>query len=62
MDIALFRRNATIAPVANIHIYNQPCITLGSKPALNAGDDRLVKKVLAKEAAFNLSRQPGQAR
>lgn len=51
-----FHRNATIGPVENIHIYNLLCATLGLKPAPNDGDDRLVKRVLTKEATLNLSR------
>ena len=43
-----FRRNTTLAPVENIHIYNLLCATLGLKPAPNDGDKRLVRKVLAK--------------
>lgn len=45
-----FRRHTTIAPVENIHIYNLLCTTLGLQPAPNDGDDRLVKKILVKEA------------
>lgn len=43
-----FQRGKTIAPVENIHVYNLLCATLGLQPAPNDGDDRLVKKVLAK--------------
>ena len=43
-----FRHGETLAPVENVHIYNLLCATLGLKPAPNDGDDRLVKKVLAK--------------
>lgn len=43
-----FQRSKTIAPVENIHVYNLLCATLGLKPAPNDGDNRLVKKVLAK--------------
>ncbi|MSU57961.1 MAG: alkaline phosphatase family protein [Pedosphaera sp.] len=43
-----FKRGVTIAPVENVHLYNLLCATLGLKPAPNDGDNRLVKKVLAK--------------
>jgi len=43
-----FRHGVTLAPVENVHLYNLFCATLGLKPASNDGDDRLVKKVLAK--------------
>ena len=43
-----FQRGVTIAPVENIHVYNLLCATLGLTPAPNDGDDRLVRKVLAR--------------
>jgi predicted AlkP superfamily pyrophosphatase or phosphodiesterase len=43
-----FRRDVTIEPVENVHVYNLLCATLGLKPAPNDGDDRLAKEVLAK--------------
>lgn len=43
-----FQQGVTLAPVENVHIYNLLCATVGLKPAPNDGDDRLVKKVLAK--------------
>lgn len=43
-----FRSGVTINPVENVHVYNLLCAALGLKPAANDGDDRLVKKVLAK--------------
>jgi predicted AlkP superfamily pyrophosphatase or phosphodiesterase len=41
-----FRKNTTLKPVENVHIYNLLCATLGLTPAPNDGDDRLVRQVL----------------
>ncbi len=43
-----FKHGVTLKPFENVHIYNLLCATMGLKPAPNDGDDRLVKKVLAK--------------
>jgi predicted AlkP superfamily pyrophosphatase or phosphodiesterase len=42
-----FRKHTTIAPIENVHLYNLFCATLGLKAAVNDGDNRLVRKVLA---------------
>ncbi len=43
-----FRHGVTLPPTPNVDIYNLLCATLGLKPALNDGDDSLVREVMAK--------------
>jgi len=38
---------ACVEPVENIHVYNLLCAAAGLKPAINDGDDRLVRALLA---------------
>jgi predicted AlkP superfamily pyrophosphatase or phosphodiesterase len=42
-----FKKQTTLKPFQNVHIYNLLCTTLGLKPAPNDGDDRLASQVLA---------------
>ncbi len=43
-----FKRGVEIPDVANIHVYNLLCATLGIKPAANDGDRRLVRAALSR--------------
>jgi predicted AlkP superfamily pyrophosphatase or phosphodiesterase len=43
-----FRHGVTLPPTPNVDVYDLLCATLGLTPALNDGDDTLVREVLAK--------------